>query len=410
MIAELTLEALLTLRANWLRTVLTMIGIILGVAAVVAIMSLGQSAYQTAISSLQNTGFATIRITHNYNGSSDEVLPINDSLLQLLQAAAIEGIVDYKPVAVGYGTTAYNVQDDDLYTVVTYATPVELSDLRLLAGGFFDEQEMDSLSQVAVVDEVLADKLFGSAHAALGESFRTDNGYYYKIIGVVQQEGFSFGSFESGQIYIPLSLVQYEPYFQYYGYDRIDALVELGADYDTVAAQLQDLLVESYGFVDSSEMSFAIENAQDIMAEASTFMTAFSLGLSLIAAISLLVGGVGIMNIMLVSVTERTKEIGLLKALGAQDSDIVYQFLVESVVMTLLGGLVGVAFGIGGSWLIIYLANTFGQDYLPEFTFVIDYRSIWVSLAVSLVIGLLFGAYPAKKAAGLDPVVALRRD
>ena len=154
------------------------------------------------------------------------------------------------------------------------------------------------------------------------------------------------------------------------------------------------------------------KNVKDVIGEISTFMTAFSVGLALIAAISLLVGGVGIMNIMLVNVTERTREIGLMKALGAQEKDITFQFLVEAVVMTICGGALGVILGLGGSYLVVWIANTFiaPLGVIPEFEFVISKMSILVSVAVSIAIGLTFGAYPAKRAAKLDPVEALRHD
>jgi ABC-type antimicrobial peptide transport system permease subunit len=211
-------------------------------------------------------------------------------------------------------------------------------------------------------------------------------------------------------MYTPLSLQELKPSFQVDGYDRIIAHIKVGSNYKNVTQALNNYLVDLLGYEDEKEMTVIVGSVNAMMEQLSAFMNIFAIGLSLIAAISLVVGGVGIMNIMLVSVTERTKEIGLMKALGAQDGDIVFQFLVESVVMTIFGGLLGVSLGLGVSLVVIKLVNVFGGADLPKFIFVMDYTSIIVSLGVSVVIGLLFGAYPARRAAKLLPVEALRRD
>lgn len=405
MIWELITEALITLRTNLMRTILTMVGIILGVGAVVTIMTIGQSAYDTAEAEINNSGSNIQIYTNNY--SANNPLPIDNGFINLLAAADIDGITALTPHCGSIGGTATNSLDDEADAVLRYATLKDINDLELLAGYTFDEEEMTNYGAVAIIDQFIVDKLFSSPAAALQENIHINN-QVFRVIGVVKNES-TFAS-EYGRVYVPLSFCELEPFFQTYGYDYVDISAEIGSDYEAITQEIKNVLMETYGFNNEDEMTFAVENVNEMMAEIGTFMTAFSIGLSLIAAISLLVGGVGIMNIMLVNVTERTKEIGLMKALGAQEKDITFQFLVEAAVMTICGGIIGVIFGLAVSKLIIVLANTFGGDFLPKFTFVISQTAIVVSLIVSTAIGLIFGAYPAKKAAKLDPVEALRRD
>jgi putative ABC transport system permease protein len=215
---------------------------------------------------------------------------------------------------------------------------------------------------------------------------------------------------KTGMLATPITLEEFTPGFQTNGYDAIIANIKVGSSYQKVSRDLKKYLMDVFGYEAEKDMTFTIGSVNQMMEQVSAFMNVFAIGLSLIAAISLVVGGVGIMNIMLVSVTERTKEIGLMKALGAKDGDIVFQFLVESVVMTIFGGLLGVGLGLGASLLAIKLVNSFGVSDLPEFIFVMDQTSMLVSMGVSIAIGLTFGAYPARRAAKLLPVEALRRD
>ncbi|MDO5561426.1 MAG: ABC transporter permease [bacterium] len=408
MIWELISEALTTLRTNWMRTILTMIGIILGVASVVAIMNLGQSAYTTAEEEITDTGYGNIKI-YKKDGLETN-LPLNQTVINILQEAEIEQVAGYEPQFYGFGATAYNSDGDSVEMSGGYRGSRDVEKLTFLAGYPFSEDDIAEKSQVTVVDEYTAKEVFGSPEAALGETLRLNNGNLYRIIGVTKNESLFEPSY--GRMYLPKSLGELEPLAQTYGYSYIDVNLKVGSDYEAVAEDIEQALMDSYGFTDEDEMVFTVENVKDIIAELSVFFTAFSIGLSLIAAISLLVGGVGIMNIMLVNVTERTKEIGLMKALGAQEKDITFQFLIEAIVLTICGGIIGVAIGVGGSFLIIWLSNTFvaPSGYLPKFNFVVSQQSILVSLTVSMLIGLIFGSYPAKKAARLDPVEALRRD
>jgi len=407
MIWELIVEALLTLRSNKMRTILTMIGIILGVAAVIAIMTLGRSVYITAEEEITDSGYGNIKITAK---SAETQLPLNQALIDVLKSADIPEVVNYDPQFNGSGGTVYNADDDSLEIFISYNDVRAVNKLIFLAGHPFSEDDVAEKSQVTVISAYTAQELFGSSESAIGQSIRLDSGGFYRIVGVIKNESMFTPSY--GRLYLPKSLGELDPAFQTYGYSYIDVNLKTGADYEAISSKLEQVLMEAYGFEDEEEMAFQVENVKDIVAQISTFMTIFSIGLALVAAISLVVGGVGIMNIMLVNVTERTKEIGLMKALGAEEKDITFQFLVEAVVMTICGGAIGVLLGIGGSFLVIWLVNTFAGNFgnFPQFQFVINQMSIVVSLVVSTAIGLVFGSYPAKKAAKLDPVEALRRD
>ncbi len=407
MIWELIIEALVTLRSNKMRTILTMIGIILGVAAVIAIMTLGRSVYETAEEEITDSGYGSIKIMAR---PTETQLPLNQALIDVLKAADIQEIISYNPQFGGGSGTVYSSDDNSLEMFISYDDVRIVNKLTFLAGYAFNEEDVKEKSQVTVVSAYLAEELYGSPDEALGQLLRTDNGNFYRIIGVTKNESMFTPSY--GRLYLPKSLGELDPAFQTYGYSYIDINLKAGADYEATSSKIKEALMDAYGFKDEDEMVFQVENVKDIVAEVNNFMTIFSIGLALIAAISLIVGGVGIMNIMLVNVTERTKEIGLMKALGAQDKDITFQFLVEAVVMTICGGAIGVLIGIGGSFLVIWLANTFAGNFgnFPQFKFVINQTSIVVSLGVSTAIGLVFGSYPAKKAAKLDPVEALRRD
>jgi ABC-type antimicrobial peptide transport system permease subunit len=411
MLIELIAEALVTLRTNILRTILTMIGIILGVGAVVAIMTLGTSAYATVEKSIYGTGAGNISITHSYRfGSGSAVVPFDDSFINTLKNAHIDGVVSYEYSMGNQRDQAFNTDDDSLDIRISYRQADSLGDLKFVAGGPFENYDVELHSQVAVIDVILAEKLFGSPAEAVGQTFITGFGLFYKVTGVVEVQKGNGSSGNVGLVYVPMTLAELSPAFQIYGYDQIAVKISVDSDYEQISNKIKNHLMEYYGFEEEKEMSFDIGEVNALMNQVSGFMRAVSLGLSLIAAISLIVGGVGIMNIMLVSVTERTKEIGLMKALGAKDGDIVFQFLVESVVMTIFGGLIGISLGLSVSLGVIKLVNTFGGDSLPEFVFIMDKWSMVVSMGVSVAIGLVFGAYPARRAAKLRPVEALRRD
>ena len=398
---ELVKESLATLKGNWLRTILTMIGVILGVGAVVSIMSMGDSAYTTVRDDFVNSGFSSL----NLFNMSETAPSLNKKTISFLESQKIQGVVNYKPV-LNLGTMAVDQFSNEFQVTMMGSTEEtrETSSVQMIAGSFLTELDNDSRSQVVVIDNKTSDEFFYSYEEAIGEKLRFD-GRSYKIIGVYKSnEPFAKNR---GKAFTPIATLL-EQQVDTDGYSEIEVIVAETADATAVQEDLQRILMQQRGFTNEDHLDFMISNPQGELESIQKFFTVFSVFMSLIAAISLVVGGVGIMNIMLVTVTERTKEIGLLKALGAQKSDIVFQFLVESVVLTLFGGILGVGLGILVSFGAIQVINMI--DSFPDFSYGINTASIGVSIIVSILIGLIFGVYPAKKAADLDPVEALRRD
>lgn len=412
MLFELIKESLLTLKLNLLRTILTMIGIILGIAAVITIMNLGRSAYKAVENIFDSSGFGSLSIKLNYNNAeSNEIL--DQSVIDFFKNKNIEGVAEYLPFAESeYGTAS--TLDEQLYTVITnYEHVFSVKNRKLLLGRWFDENENQDQAQVAVLDAYLAEKFFGSPEAALGQWLEVefpDDYRYYQIIGIAPKPPFVDDSANMGEIFVPFSLCELTESVRDHGYKQISVRTIANANYKKIVTQLEQAIMNEYDYESMADSYLSIENTRGEMETVSKMMTIFSLGLSLIAAISLLVGGVGIMNIMLVNVTERTKEIGLMKAIGAKERDIILGFLVESVVITIFGGLIGIILGVGVSSIIIKLVNVFGGESLPTFPYTIDINAILISLLVSVTIGLLFGIMPAVRAAKLNPVDALRRD
>lgn len=398
---ELIRESLATLRGNLLRTILTMIGVILGVGAVVSIMSMGNSAYTTIRKEFVNSGISSLTL----NNIRDTAPDLNHNTIAFLEAQNLTGVIKYKP-KLTVSTQAVDRFSNEFHVYEVGATVETLSDdnLKMITGSFLTAYDDASRSQVVVIDDKVSKKFFYSYQESIGEKIRLD-GQSYKVIGVYQSnEPFAP---DRGVVFVPLSTL-IDQNVGKSGYNSIEILLNETANAEDVQAQLKRVLMQQRGFSNEDYLDFMISNPQGQLQQIQQFFTVFSVFMSLIAAISLVVGGVGIMNIMLVTVTERTKEIGLLKALGAQKRDIIFQFLVESVVLTLFGGLLGVGLGILVSFSAIQIINLF--DSFPDFSYGINYASIGVSLVVSILIGLIFGAYPAKRAADLDPVVALRRD
>lgn len=394
--------ALTSLFANKMRSLLTMLGIIIGVGAVIALVSVGMGVRSNVTSSIASLGSNMLIISPgsaNRGGvrgaaGSIQTLKYDDAV------AIKEKIknVDYVSPTVSasyqvvYGNNNWN-------TSVQGVTP-ELLDIRSLSisnGSFISANDMNKRSRVAVIGTTVAENLFEKENP-VGKNIRINN-QPYKVIGLLTAKGqSSMGQDQDDMIYVPITTAQ-ERMLGITYVQSINVQVSDQNKMDQVQAAIETLLRTRHHIVGDKEDDFHVRNLISLMETVSQSTSMLTMLLGAIAGISLLVGGIGIMNIMMVSVTERTREIGIRKALGATFMNIMTQFLIESMVIGVAGGLIGIAFGCLVSQVIAKVGN---------FTTVITLTPIIVSFAFSVGIGLFFGIYPARKAAKLDPIEALR--
>lgn len=371
--------------SNKLRSFLTMLGIIIGVMAVTLLVSLVQGATGKITDSMSGLGGDQIIVT----------ITNRQKRLNYTELKALEGTGDVdkvSPYLNGNGTATAGNSSADVSIYGITAAYQDVQGLDLEYGRNISEFDREEALSVCIVGYDTAVDLYNTANA-VGQTIRI-NGMNYRIIGVLEKEDSTMMNSTGSSVYLPLSNAQ-----------RL--LRQAGITTFYVTAQDTDSLSEAQDTTDSflktkfgDEDSYTVLNMSSIMDIIDTVLGTLSLMLGGIAAISLLVGGIGIMNIMLVSVTERTKEIGIRKAIGAQRSDIIVQFLMESIIISLIGGLLGMAL----SQLVLSILNVIFTDY----HFVISASVGALALGFSVGVGVIFGIYPANKAAGLKPINALR--
>ncbi len=396
---KIALDALIS---NKLRSILTMLGIIIGVGAVIAMVSIGMGVRDKVSSSIASLGSNLIIVTPGASSSSGvrQAAGTNITLtLKDAQAMAREvtGIGAVAPsVSKQYQLVAGNM---NWTSSVQGTTPeyMEVRNLSVQAGSFITNEDVETRNRVAVIGATVASNLFDNTNP-IGQSVRINNAPF-TVIGVLDSKGQSAGGQDQDDtVIIPLTTAQE----RMMGITYVQTISVQAANSDVVD-QVQDgitsLLRARHGITADKADDFTVRNLASVMATAQETTATITMLLGSIAAISLLVGGIGIMNIMLVSVTERTREIGIRKALGARYSNILMQFLIEAVVIGVIGGAMGIAVGIGGSYVISSIAG---------WNTVITSMPIIISFAFSVGIGLFFGLYPARKAALLNPIDALR--
>ncbi|HVT01731.1 MAG TPA: ABC transporter permease [Patescibacteria group bacterium] len=400
---ELLQESLLTLTLNKLRTGLAMLGIVIGIGSVIALISLGQATQQQVANQIQSLGANLLTVSPGGQSTgavrgaqgSGTTLTLDDAngILTSPQITTIDNVSPETTsrAQVTTGQTNTNVQVigvTDAYSTVHKTNVSE--------GTFISKSDVTGLRKVAVVGPQVVTDLF-NGEDPIGKTIRI-NGQTLTIIGVTESKGGTGFLNQDDIVFVPLSTAQK----QLFGQNYLSS-ISVEAKSPDVMEQARDevgyYLLARHKISDPTQADFSIFSQEDILNTASSVTGTFTALLSGIAAISLLVGGIGIMNIMLVSVTERTREIGLRKALGAKKNIIVSQFLIESVILTLIGGAIGMVIGIIISFAIASLAK------LPV---VISPEAILLAVGVSGGIGIIFGWYPARRAAGLQPIEALR--
>jgi putative ABC transport system permease protein len=402
--------ALRALRANKMRSVLTMLGIVIGVSTVVALLSIGKGATASITSEIQSSGSNLLTVSPGRSqfgpgggGASQQQSHLYYTDYELLARGIEDNITSIVPT---YESSYIVKYADESFSVNVTGVTQQYQDVRsydVARGRFISDGDNKSQAKVAVLGSQTAEDLFGGL-SPIGKTISI-NGIKFEVVGVLESKGSSgFGSSDDA-VFIPLD-TGYDKVFgstaNYNGKKTVNNImvsVKTTDLMDTVSAQMEYMLRRSHKLETADESDFNIMNQTDTLDTLSSITNTLTIFLGAIAGISLLVGGIGVMNIMLVSVTERTKEIGLRKAVGATRNQILTQFLFESVTLSLLGGLIGILFGVG-------IALLFSATGLISSVITVD--SILIAFFFTLAIGVFFGIYPAFRAANLHPMVALR--
>ncbi|HJZ49280.1 MAG TPA: ABC transporter permease [Roseiflexaceae bacterium] len=399
-----------SLLSNKVRSLLTMLGVIIGVASVVALLAIGNGASASITGQIQSIGTNVLTVmpgSPNNRGPGQQITSQNLTLADSEAIAALKLPITGPSPQFG-GSAQIVAPAADKNATITGVTAVyqQINNVTLTSGSFISEDQVRGANTVVVLGNTLATELFGSGQA-VGQNVRIKD-QSFTVIGVLNLKGSSgFGSVDS-QALIPITVAQQRlfgartPDGNGWRVSSIQISVNNSQDIDTVQARIQALLRERHDLTaDGKEDDFQVMNQASILSTLSTITSLLTAFLAAVAGISLLVGGIGILNIMLVSVTERTREIGLRKAVGARSWDVLLQFIVEALAISLTGGIIGLLLGSG-----IALAVTL----TGLLTATVTLSAVLLALGFSMAVGLFFGIYPAQRAAKLNPIDALRHE
>ena len=414
-LTQILIESLESLNSNKMRSGLTILGIVIGVAAVIAMLAVGQGAQDSITGSINGIGTNVLFVFsgnqegppgRNQSGSRNvRTLTMNDAQA-INDTFAAPSVAAVAPVL--QGNSEASAQGQTTNTTVNGVTEAygKVRSETVTEGEFINNEQYLGHASVAVIGTDLADKLFGRKDGLVGETIRIA-GQPFRVIGVLGSKGGSAFGNADNQVIIPLTTARDRVLHR--SGDNVDIIYveSISADATTQAAEeIKQIMQTRHNIPIGGENDFTVFTQQDMLATASSITGILTVFLGGIAGISLLVGGIGIMNIMLVSVAERTREIGLRKALGARKRDILIQFLAESSLLSLLGGLMGIGLG----WLIAFVVGRVAVATGNAFTPSITISSVLLATIFSAAIGIFFGIYPANRAAGLQPVEALRSE
>jgi putative ABC transport system permease protein len=389
------------------RAVLTMLGIVIGIMSVIMMLTIGEAAQRYILSQVSAFGSDIVSIGNGPKQQSGQPsLFLKQSLtikdVKKLQTRSWVSLIAGK--ASQTDTLTANGLNTDVTVVGTMPDETRMNDIHPATGSFITTASVDGRSREIVLGHDIADKAFG-AEDPLGKTVKISN-VGFKVIGVMAQAGSKGFTNVDKQVYVPVTAALDLYNFQYLNSISIKTTLPIDQAKDRIAVALRDYHNLENPTGDLSKDDFNVTTQQDAIDSASQIAGILQILLTSIAAISLIVGGIGIMNIMYVSVTERIKEIGLRKAIGARRGDILGQFLVESIIQTVIGGIIGITFGVGLSWIIIRVISSFQEGW----TFGLSTNGIILGLTVSAAIGIVFGYFPARKASALHPIDALRTE
>ena len=425
LIGENILLALNGLRANKMRSLLTMLGIIIGIASVIAIMTLGDSISSSVTESMSSMGANNVTIGVSQKSTTEETTAsgmtfsagprvtqmseddyISEEMLDDLQERYADSIQGFSlEESVGNGTAQSGSSTAYISAIGVNADNLENADLTLLAGRTLTSQDQDEAKKVILVSDLLVEKLFnGDNLSAVGQKLDVlfNNRYYsYTIVGVYEYEESTFSSSSSEDtvttMYLPLQTALDQTHNRN-GYSQLTILTKAGVSATDFCTTIETYMNNRY-YKDNDSFEISAMSMESIVESMTSMLSTVSLAIAAIAGISLLVGGIGVMNIMLVSITERTREIGTRKALGATNGSIRLQFIMEAIVLCIVGGIIGIILGMV---IATVATNMMGYAVSPSVT------GIVLSVSFSIFIGVFFGYYPANKAAKLNPIEALR--
>jgi putative ABC transport system permease protein len=395
--------ALRSLAKNKMRTFLTMLGIIIGVASVIAMLAIGQGSKQSIQAQISTLGTNVLMIFPQASSTGGVRMEAGSS--QKMTLDDVTAIADRCP-SVAYVTPQVRTSGQLVNGNMNWRTSVfgvypnyfEIRNLKLMSGNLFTMSDDRSATKVCVIGQTVVTNLFGANTDPVGSYIRI-NKIPFKIVGVTEKKGQNaFGQDQDDMVIAPFSTVQK----RMMAITFIQSMLASATTEPLIPAasqEITDVLKAKHNLGPSEEADFTIRTQTDIASAATATSGILTILLATIASISLLVGGIGIMNIMLVSVTERTREIGIRMSVGARGSDVLLQFLIEALLISLLGGFIGVSIGVLVSQLIANILN---------WPVTITVQSILMSFLFSSAIGIFFGWYPARKAAGLNPIDALR--
>ena len=405
-LSDLFQETYSAISMNKVRSGLTILGIIIGIGSVVAMISIGQGAQGEIKSSIESIGSNLIIVQPGFQfGSGPGVRSARGSAQTLTQedAEAIEEQITFVEAVAPEISSRYQItakgENTNTSVIGTTASYNQVKNAGVAMGSFISDQHIKSLSKVAVLGPTTRDDLFGENANPIGQKIRI-NKINFTVIGITEAKGGTgFGS-QDDVIIVPITTAQRFLTGNNY-LSNISIQAQDSVYMADIQQQVSNLLLIRHNISDPQAADFSIMNQADIVETASSVASTFTFLLAAIAGISLVVGGIGIMNMMLTTVTERTREIGLRKAVGAKNKDISLQFLIEAVALTIIGGVVGVILG----YLVSFFITKFGSIATS-----ISIFSVFLAFGVSAVIGITFGYYPARKAAKLNPIEALRHE